>query len=189
MATLHERLELLRQYQDHGTNLNTRTIYIGDEINESSAEKAIKALDFLESESLEDIKILLNSSGGEDYSGLAIYDAIKNSSCFITIIGLGSIMSMASLVLQAGDHRALMPNSTMMLHVGYASIQNEHNHNLIRESKEIERLIKLSADIYLARMKEKNAELTKKDIDNLLQFNTYITAKGAVNMGLADEVL
>jgi ATP-dependent protease ClpP protease subunit len=61
----------------------------------------------------------MNNPGGDWYHGMAIYDAIKYSSCECTIKVYGHAMSMGSIILQAADHRIMMPNSRFMIHYGY----------------------------------------------------------------------
>lgn len=83
------------------------------------AEYFIKGMHVLESKNSKPITIVMNNPGGDWYHGMAIYDAISCSPCEITIKVYGHAMSMGSVILQAADHRIMMPNSRFMIHYGY----------------------------------------------------------------------
>jgi ATP-dependent Clp protease protease subunit len=88
-----------------------RLVFIGGEIDSSASERAVKALLWLESEGDDPIHVYLNSEGGDWYEGFAIYDAIRGCKSAVTITATGYCMSMASIILQAGDERLLTPNA------------------------------------------------------------------------------
>ena len=73
----------------------------------------------------------MNSIGGEWSDGMAIYDAISLSKCYVTIIVYGQAESMSSIILQAADEKIITPNSYFMIHYGssdasgdYLNVQN-----------------------------------------------------------------
>jgi ATP-dependent protease ClpP protease subunit len=114
---------------DLNVDIDTRTIYMGSTgytgddsetgVDHSMAEYFIKGMHTLESKNNKPILIIMNNPGGDWYHGMAIYDAIKYSSCECTIKVYGHAMSMGSIILQAADHRIMMPNSRFMIHYGY----------------------------------------------------------------------
>lgn len=114
---------------DLNVDTDTRTIYMGSTgytgddsetgVDHSMAEYFIKGMHTLESKNNKPILIIMNNPGGDWYHGMAIYDAIKYSSCECTIKVYGHAMSMGSIILQAADHRIMMPNSRFMIHYGY----------------------------------------------------------------------
>jgi ATP-dependent protease ClpP protease subunit len=114
---------------DLNVDIDTRTIYMGSTgytfddsetgVDHSMAEYFIKGMHTLESKNNKPILIIMNNPGGDWYHGMAIYDAIKCSSCECTIKVYGHAMSMGSIILQAADHRIMMPNSRFMIHYGY----------------------------------------------------------------------
>lgn len=114
---------------DCNVDVDTRTIYMGstgytyDEsetgVDHFMAEYLVKGMHTLESKNKKPILIIMNNPGGDWYHGMAIYDAIKSSPCDCTIRVYGHAMSMGSIILQAADHREMMPNSRFMIHYGY----------------------------------------------------------------------
>lgn len=152
---------------DHNVDLESRTIYMGSissdyENNESGvdhlmAEYIIKGIHLLEERSEEEILILMNNPGGDWYHGLAIYDAIKYSSCHCRIKVYGHAMSMGSLILQAADSRIMMPNSKFMIHYGYNGTVG-HSKTFERTADEGKRINYQMENIYLDEIMEKEEE-------------------------------
>lgn len=147
----------------NNVDLTTRTIYMGsihnDEGTESGvdafmAESIIKALHVLEAKNHDSITIIMNNPGGDFFHGLAIYDAIKGAKSHCTIKVYGYAMSMGSLILQAADHRIMMPNSRFMIHYGYDS-KDDNTKNVLRWADESKRLCRLMENIYLDMILEK----------------------------------
>lgn len=98
--------------------LKTRSLLLSGEINKESADRLIKDLLILDAESIEPIKIYINSPGGDVDAGFAIYDMIRFVSSPVTIIGMGLVASAAALVLLAvpADRRIGLPNSSYLIH-------------------------------------------------------------------------
>ena len=94
------------------TNLIIQDIY---EINEEDAKK----------QTVEPIKLIINSSGGEIYSGLALIDVIDNSQTPIHTICHGSAMSMALMVYASGHRRIASKYATFMYHEGHYEIEGK----------------------------------------------------------------
>ena len=154
----------LRSWFDLNLDVETRTIYMGSmgstyEEGESGvdhfmAEYFIKGMHFLESRGDKIISIIMNNPGGDWYHGMAIYDAIKYSSCVCSIKVYGHAMSMGSIILQAADERIMMPNSRFMIHYG---TDGKYSHTKISEkwAEESKRICHEMENIYLEKMFEK----------------------------------
>lgn len=199
MARIHK--EEVDRLFDYDIYITTRTIYMGSvesdiENGESGtdakmAERAIKALHILDSSAPDGdkpITIILNSPGGDVYHGLAIYDAIKACKNHVTIIVYGMAMSMGAWVLQAADDRIVAPNSRVMIHYGNTSHEG-HSKSALIWAKEEERVNKKMEDIFLEKILEKKPVFTRKELQELLNFDTVLTAEEAVDLGLADKIL
>ena len=155
--------ENIDKWFDNNIDLDNRIIYMGSihkEDNEESgvdafmAESIIKGMHILETKNQEPITILMNNPGGDFFHGLAIYDAVKYSSCHCTIKVYGHAMSMGSVILQAADTRIMMPNSRFMIHFGYDS-QSNHSKVVEKWIDEGKRLGHEMENIYLDVMLEK----------------------------------
>ena len=223
---------------DYNLDIDSRIIYMGSVYNNSEGESGvdsfmaeyfIKAMQLMEAkESEKPVTVIMNNPGGDWYHGMAIYDAIKHSSCFCTIKVFGHAMSMGSLILQAADHRIMMPNSRFMIHYGYNSVNN-HSRIYEKWSEENKVLLYDMENIYLDQMMRKEEEegigylarivssvmtrLKSKEypypgnstykfsrspkvkreelrevLREMLNFDTILTARETVDLGLADEV-
>ena len=109
--------ESIDRFYDYDIHIETRTLYLGQDIDDLSAERTIKGLHLLDS-SDGNINIILSSPGGEVYNGMAIYDSILQCKNDVIISVAGWAMSMGSIILQAADYRLLHPNSVIMIHDG-----------------------------------------------------------------------
>lgn len=118
------RLEENNQKQEQAKDglyekiLKTRSILISGEINKESADRFIKDLLVLESESKDPVKVFINSPGGNVDAGFAIYDMVRFVSCPVIMVGMGLIASAASLILLAvpAERRVGLPNSSYLIH-------------------------------------------------------------------------
>lgn len=179
-------------YLDYHMHLESRTIYIGDstgegkaDIDSKTAEMAIKALHLLSASAPDKpIRIILCSFGGCVYSGLAIYDAIRSCPNYVTIEVMGAAMSIASIILQAGDHRVLHPNATIMIHDGYDSASDLIPRSIESQAAYGKILRKKFYEIYASRSQEKPSYFEKA-----CAADTYYTAEQALEKGLSDEII
>lgn len=185
------------KFFEYGVYPTTRTVYIGsmtsDEDGESGtdygmAEYAIKGLHILDAQSDAPITVIMNNLGGNEYHGLAIFDAIKGCRSPVTVKATGHAMSMGSWILQAGDHRVMTANARLMIHYGTWGVCDHPKiaYNWAEEGKRMDRLME---DAYLARIQEKHPEFTRKKLQAMLNFDTILTAQQTVDLGLADEVV
>ncbi len=181
---------------EHGIYSPSRTIYIGSEYvdNEGEtgtdakmAERAVKNLLILDNASDAPITIIMNNLGGDVFHGMAIYDAIKKCRSHVTVKATGYVMSMGSLILQAADSRVLTPHAVMMIHHGY---DNQSNHvktirNWVEFGKKYDKILN---QIYLGKIREKHPEFKEARLDKMLDFDTLLLAREAVDLGLADSI-
>lgn len=195
MSKRHTRDDLDR-FHDYGIYIPTRTIYMGSETSDDDgeagtdfmmAERLVKNLHMLDTISQEPITIIMNNLGGDVFHGMSIYDAIKSCRSVVKIYATGYVMSMGSLILQAGDERVMSPNAVMMLHHGYDA-QNNHAKTVRSWVKFGERYDEILNNIYLDKIKEKNPDFTMRRLDKDMDFDKILTAQEAVALGLADSV-
>jgi len=159
-------------------------IYFFDEIDTNSVCEAIKYIDMLELENTKNITIVLNSIGGDIYSGLALYDRIRSSECRVTIIGTGLIASMAFIIFLAGDRRVMTKYARFMNHKGVAELAGNPE-NLKKETKEIDDLENICLDIIVERTKQDSKTIKNSIRDG----NKYIYAEEALKTGIVHEII
>lgn len=190
----------LDKFFDYEIYIPTRTIYMGSAINDQDgesgtdgamAERVIKALHILDSSAPggdKPITIIMNNPGGDEYHGLAIYDAIKACNNHVTIIVYGYAMSMGSIILQAADKRIMAPNARMMIHYGTWGI-NDHPKIVYKWAEEGKKFDSWMEHLYLGKILQKHSNFTLKKVQEMCNFDTFLNPQEAVALGLADEVL
>jgi ATP-dependent protease ClpP protease subunit len=177
------------QFHDKDLHIPTKTMLLEGDVDEDMYKKATKNLHILDQiDNNKPITIKMNSSGGEVIQGLAIYDLIKTCKNYVRIIVEGPCESMATVILQAADERVMLQNSHLMLHFGSHEYPSDHPMNIERWKAKVDHDEKVCQDIYLKKIKEKKKRFTKKDLQNLLTFDTILTSKEAITLGLADIV-
>lgn len=193
----HNKEELDR-YFDYGIFVKERILFLesinyDDEekncvTNHDMLSKCIKGLTFLEKISRDPITIQMNNPGGEWYSGIGIYNKIKCSDCYVTIIIYGCAMSMGSIILQAGDMRVVSEDATIMIHDGNDSITGEAK-TVEAWAKQSFKLRKRMYEIYYKSIKAKKPRMTLKKIEKMCMHDYILNAKETVSLGLADKIL
>jgi len=187
------------RWHDYNLHLPSRTIYIGSEatailpdVDESGtdalmSERAVKNLFILNSISQDPIKIIMNNPGGDWYHGMAIYDAIKQSKAMITMEVSGNASSMGSIILQAADERVMHPHAVMLLHYGSLATDG-HVKDVYRTTDEYKRYDAIMEDIYLEQIKRKHPKYTRKQLQDKIRHDCYLSAQEALDLGLIDRV-
>lgn len=165
--------------------LKKRIIFLDGEITDTLAHIIISKLLYLDSISNEDIKIIINSPGGSVTSGLAIYDIINYIKSDVQTIGVGSIASMASIILISGTKgkRKLFPNAELMLHELYAGIDGKYD-DLVIAAKQVEKSHKKLSDIIL-----KNSNMSNAEVEQNIKNDYWLDPEEALSKGLIDEII
>jgi ATP-dependent protease ClpP protease subunit len=194
--------DYLDHWYDYSIDLDNRTLWLGSTAEEAAGsesgveyslvENVIKSLHLLEKNAPNGDKpvfILLNNPGGDEIEGMAIYDAIKACKNHVTITVYGKVMSMAGYILQAADYRIMAPNSVFMMHEGTRGLPSDHPRIVKNWNKYYDKVDEILFNLYLNKIKEKHPEFSKKKLDDMLKFDTILTALETVDLGLADKVL
>lgn len=191
-------LDNVEKFHADNLYLPTRTIYFGgtgidydnteDEVNCRTVSQFIKNLHILEHKERKPISILLNTPGGSWEDGMAVYDLITKLKSPITIIGMGKLYSMGSIIFQAGDKRIMMANTAMMIHDGSDGFIGNAK-AFERWGENSKRIRQSMYKIYYNQIKKKKPRITLQEIENMCSHDTIFTAKEAVRIGLADRVM
>ncbi len=108
-----------RSYDLYSRLLKDRIIFLGEEVNETTAQIVIAELLFLESQDPnKDIHLYINSPGGMVTAGMGIYDTMQYIKCDVSTICVGMAASMGAFLLAGGakGKRFALPNSEIMIH-------------------------------------------------------------------------
>jgi len=177
-ATSHPQTS---QLFDYGVHLASRTLFLFEEINRPTAAKVLMGLQVLGGEGPLTVKI--STRGGCRAAGLSIYDGMR--ACpEVRAVGYGEVCSMGAVILQAAAVRELMPNAVVMVHPGYSSVAFDHDENTQRTAEYAKRMRDRCCEILAERM-----GITLKQFLRRFTWDTYLTARQAVELGLADRVL
>lgn len=191
------RRDNLDKFMEYNIDEDNHVLYMGSEcydyeagetgVDFLMAERVIKGLHYLDAKASNGITIKMNNVGGDWYHGMAIYDAIRACKNKVTIVVYGHAMSMGSIILQAADYRIMMPNARFMVHYGSNGYYG-HSKIFDKWADENKRINEEMLKIYLQRIKKKKPRFTKKQLDEMCRYDTFLSAKETVEMGLADEV-
>ena len=92
-----------RSYDIYSRLLKDRIIFLGDEVNDTTASLVVAQLLFLEAEDpKKDIHLYINSPGGSVTAGMAIYDTMQFIKCDVSTICIGMAASMGAFLLAGG---------------------------------------------------------------------------------------
>jgi ATP-dependent Clp protease protease subunit len=166
--------------------LRERIVFLGTEVEAQSANLIVAQMLFLEAEDPDaDIRLYVNSPGGDAYAGLAIYDAMQYVKPDVQTFCIGMAMSAGAMILAGGaaGKRHVLPNSKVMIHQGSGGTRGTPADIQIA-AREILSLTRRYAEV-LARHSGRDVEQVMRDIDR----DRFLSPEEAVEYGLADQVL
>ena len=92
-----------RSYDIFSRLLNDRIIFLGEEVNATTASLVVAQLLYLEAQDPDkDIQFYINSPGGSVTDGMAIYDTMQYIKCDVSTICIGMAASMGAFLLSSG---------------------------------------------------------------------------------------
>ena len=175
-----------RSYDIYSRLLKDRIIFLGEEVNDVSANLIVAQLLFLEAEDpSKDIQLYINSPGGSVTAGMAIYDTMQYIKCDVSTICLGMAASMGAFLLSSGakGKRYALPNSTIMIHQPSGGAQGQATEIQI-VADQIAKTKKKLNEILTANTGQP-LQIVEKDTDR----DNYMTAEEAKAYGLIDGVV
>ena len=175
-----------RSYDIYSRLLKERIIFLGEEVNEVTAQVVVAQLLFLESEDpKKDISLYINSPGGSVTAGWAIYDTMQYIKCDVSTICIGMAASMGAFLLAGGakGKRQALPNAEIMIHQPSVGTQGRASDMLI----DAEHILKTKQRLnqVLAANTGQPIEVIERDTDR----DHWLTAEEAVSYGLIDSVV
>ncbi len=175
-----------RSYDIYSRLLKDRIIFLGEEVNETTASLVVAQLLFLESEDPnKDIHLYINSPGGEVNSGFAIYDTMQYVKPDVSTICVGLAASMGAFLLAGGakGKRFALPNSEIMIHQPSGGAKGQATEieivaeNILKTKKRLNEL--------LAQNTGRPIEDLERDTDR----DNYMSAQEALDYGLIDAIV
>ncbi len=175
-----------RSYDIYSRLLKERIIFLGEEVNETTASLVVAQLLFLESEDPgKDIHLYINSPGGSVTAGMAIFDTMNYIKCDVSTICIGMAASMGAFLLAGGakGKRFALPNAEIMIHQPLGGAQGQATEIEIAAKHILRTKEKLNA--ILAERTGQPLEVIERDTDR----DNYMAADEAKAYGLIDEVI
>ncbi|MDE6434877.1 MAG: ATP-dependent Clp endopeptidase proteolytic subunit ClpP [Lachnospiraceae bacterium] len=177
-----------RSYDIYSRLLKDRIIFLGEEVNDTTASLVMAQLLFLESEDpSKDIQLYINSPGGSVSAGFGIYDTMQYIKCDVSTICCGMAASMGAFLLAGGTKgkRMALPNAEIMIHQpmggmpggSQASDMEITTKHILRTKRKINEI--------LADATGKTVEMLEKDTDR----DNWLSAKEALEYGLIDSII
>lgn len=175
-----------RAYDIYSRLLKDRIIFLGDSVNEHTANLIVAQLLFLDNEdNKKDIFIYINSPGGSVYDALAIYDTMKYVKSDIQTVGIGVQASAAAFLLSSGTRgkRFILPHSTVMIHQPSSGTRGKVTDQEIdlRESLRVKKL--------LEEIMAKNTGQKPAKIHEDMERDKWLNAEEAKKYGIVDAVI
>ena len=174
-----------RSYDIFSRLLKERIVFLGDEVNDTTAELVVAQMLFLEGEDPEkDIQFYINSPGGSISAGMAIYDTMHFVKCDVSTICVGMAASMGAFLLAGGTKgkRFSLPNSEILIHQPLGGTQGQASDIAIQAA-------------HMARIKDKmnrilseNTERSYEEIVRDTDRDNWMTAEEALEYGIIDRI-
>lgn len=175
-----------RSYDIYSRLLQDRIIFLGEEVNDTTASLVVAQLLFLAADDPDkDINLYINSPGGSVTAGLAIYDTMQYIKPDVSTICVGMAASMGAFLLAGGakGKRYALPNSEIMIHQPLGGAKGQATD------------IKIHAE-YILKIRDKLNKMLSENTGkplNIIEADTerdnFMSADEAVEYGLIDSVI
>ncbi len=175
-----------RAFDIYSRLLAERIVFLGTPIDDEIANLIIAQLLHLESDDPDkDIFLYINSPGGSVYDGLGIYDTMQFIKPDVQTIGLGIVMSIASLLLAAGAEgkRMALPSTRILMHQLSGGFEGQGT-DIEIQAREVIGLKRRLEKIY--------AEHTGKNVERIshdLERDFFLSPDEAREYGIIDVVI
>ena len=175
-----------RSYDIFSRLLNDRIIFLGEEVNATTASLVVAQMLYLEAQDPDkDIQFYINSPGGSVTDGMAIYDTMQYVKCDVSTICIGMAASMGAFLLSSGakGKRFALPNAEIMIHQPSAGTQGQITDMAIH----LKRL-----EIIKKRMNRILSENTGRDLEAVTaacERDNFMSAEEAKEFGLIDQII
>ena len=175
-----------RSYDIFSRLLNDRIVFLGEEVNDTSASLVVAQLLYLEAQDPDkDIQMYIYSPGGSVTAGMAIYDTMQYIKCDVSTICIGMAASMGAFLLSSGakGKRLALPNAEIMIHQPSGGTRGQASD------------IKIQADWMLHTREKLNrilAQNTGKSVEQIAvdtERDHFMPAEEAMEYGLIDKVI
>ncbi|GAA1951242.1 ATP-dependent Clp protease proteolytic subunit [Kitasatospora viridis] len=165
--------------------LGERIVFLGQEVDDDSANRITAQLLLLAAESEKDIYLYINSPGGSVTAGMAIYDTMQYIKNDVVTIVSGMAASMGQVLLTAGakGKRYALPNAEVLMHQPSAGLGGSAS-DIRVQAERLVRSKRLIAELIAAHSGQSVDRITE-DFDR----DRWFSAAEAAEYGLVDRVI
>lgn len=175
-----------RAFDIYSRLLNERIIFLGEDVNEHTANSVVAQLLHLAYvDPQADISLYINSPGGSVYDGMAIYDTMNFIKPDVATYGIGLQASMGAFLLSSGakGKRFCLPHAKVMIHQ-----PSSGTHGKVTDM-EIDMKETLEVKEMIAKIMAKNTGQKLAKVKSDMERDYWMTPDEAVKYGLIDKVL
>lgn len=178
-----------RSYDIFSRLLKDRIIFLGEDVNSTTASLVIAQLLFLESEDPDrEISLYINSPGGSITDGMGIVDTMNYIKCPVSTICVGLAASFGAVLLANGEKgkRFATPNAEILIHqplIGGNGIAGQTTEIKIQAEHMIKTRAKLNK--LLSDKTGQSIETIEKDTER----DHWMTAEEALEYGIIDGIM
>ena len=134
-------------------------------------------------DSISQIRVRINSEGGEVFDGIAIYNALKRHPANVTVEVYGIAASIASIIAMAGDKVIMPANTFMFIHDPLAIVVGDAT-DMRDMADSLEKIAAALQSTYMVKTGK-----SEKEVKKWMNEDTWFSAQEALDAGLADEVV
>jgi len=185
-SVIERTFEGERSFDIYSRLLNERIIFLGEQVDEHTANLVVAQLLHLAyADSKKDIKLYINSPGGSVYDGMAIYDTMQYIKPDVQTIGIGLQASMGAFLLSSGakGKRFILPHSKVMIHQPSSGTQGKVT------DMEIDLKEGIAVKEMLAELLAKNTGQKLAKIKDDMERDYWMKPEEAVAYGLVDAII
>lgn len=175
-----------RAYDIWSRLLRDRIVFLGTQVDDTSANLVVAQLLFLEGEDPEKpIHLYINSPGGDMTAFFAIYDTMQFLRSPVSTMCVGQAASAAAVLLAAGEPgmRFTLPNARVLIHQPHGGAQGQST-DIEIQVREMVEMRERMVDI-LVQSTGQTRERIVADIDR----DHILRGPDAVAYGLVDDVI
>ena len=175
-----------RSYDIFSRLLNDRIIFLGEEVNATTASLVVAQMLYLEAQDPDkDIQLYINSPGGSVTDGMAIYDTMQYVKCDVSTICVGMAASMGAFLLSSGakGKRIALPNAEIMIHQPSAGTQGK----VTDMESDVEHFLRIKKN--LNEILASNTGKTAEEVKAASERDHWMTADEAKDFGLVDKII
>lgn len=178
-----------RSYDIFSRLLSDRIIFLGEEVNDTTASLVVAQMLFLEAQDAEkDIQLYINCPGGSITAGFAIYDTMQFIKCDVAVTCIGLAASFGAFLLAGGakGKRSALPNAEIMIHQPAI-----HGNGVQGQASDI-RIVSEHLQRSKQRLNRILAENTGQSIERIAldtERDYYMSAQEAFEYGIIDTII